>query len=59
MHWTDWSDFWHMGGYGLYVWSAYGTTAFLLLGELVLLRIGASAQARRATALGSGKGVSR
>ncbi len=25
------SDFWAMGGYGVYVWSAYGVSAIVLL----------------------------
>lgn len=29
--------FWYMGGYALYVWSAYGMTALFLAAELVLL----------------------
>jgi len=29
--------FWHMGGYALYVWSAYGVTAVLLFLEVVQL----------------------
>ena len=32
------SDFFHMGGYGLYVWGSYGVTFALLAIELVLLR---------------------
>lgn len=38
------SEFFNMGGYGLYVWGAYGVTAVLLVAELVLL-------VRRRTAL--------
>jgi len=26
-----------MGGYGLYVWTAYGVTALFMIGELLLL----------------------
>ena len=32
------SEFFHMGGYGLYVWGSYGVTFFLLLMEMMLLR---------------------
>jgi heme exporter protein D len=32
------SEFFHMGGYGLYVWGAYGVTFFVLLVEMILLR---------------------
>ncbi|MBI5330520.1 MAG: heme exporter protein CcmD [Betaproteobacteria bacterium] len=38
MHWASWSDFWAMGGYGLYVWSSYGVTALVILIEVILLR---------------------
>ena len=26
MNWGNWETFWAMGGYGLYVWGAYGVT---------------------------------
>ncbi len=32
------SEFFHMGGYGLYVWGSFGMTALLLAAEPVLLR---------------------
>ena len=32
------NDFFAMGGYGFYVWGAYGVTALVLLVELVALR---------------------
>jgi heme exporter protein D len=38
MHWASWSDFWAMGGYGLYVWGSYGATALAVLIEIILLR---------------------
>lgn len=31
------AGFWQMGGYALYVWSAYGVTAVLLVLEVVQL----------------------
>jgi heme exporter protein D len=31
-------DFWNMGGYGVYVWSAYGAAVVLLAGEVIHLR---------------------
>ncbi len=34
----SWSEFWHMGGYGFYVWGAYGVTALFVACEVVLLR---------------------
>jgi len=31
----SWREFIRMGGYGVYVWSAYGTAAAVLIGNLV------------------------
>ncbi len=31
-------SFWSMGGYGLYVWGAYGVAVLLLAGEMLQLR---------------------
>ena len=31
------SEFFHMGGYALYVWGSYGVTFALLASEVVLL----------------------
>ncbi len=31
MNWSSASDFFAMGGYGLYVWGAYGVTAVAML----------------------------
>jgi len=36
--WANWSDFWAMGGYGGYVWGAYGVTFVLLAAEIALLK---------------------
>jgi heme exporter protein D len=33
--WQSWSDFFRMGGYGLYVWGSYGVTFGLLAVEAV------------------------
>jgi len=33
MIWSSFSDFWSMGGYGLYVWGSFGVTAALLASE--------------------------
>jgi len=33
----NWSKFFWMGGYGLYVWGSYGVTFVLLGGEIVML----------------------
>jgi len=38
MNWDSWQAFWHMGGYGLYVWGAYGATAVAMLAEVLLVR---------------------
>ncbi|MGZ8202146.1 MAG: heme exporter protein CcmD [Burkholderiales bacterium] len=38
MNWSSWSDFWAMGGYGLYVWGSYGITFALMALELVSVR---------------------
>jgi heme exporter protein D len=33
----NWSKFFSMGGYGLYVWGSYGVTFVLLAGEVLML----------------------
>ena len=40
MNWGSWSNFWHMGGYGLYVWGSYGVTLICIVAEIVLLASG-------------------
>lgn len=37
--WNSWSDFFAMGGYGLYVWGSVLMTVVLLAGEVVTLRM--------------------
>ena len=32
------AEFFHMGGYALYVWGSFGVTALLMLAEPLLLR---------------------
>jgi heme exporter protein D len=32
------SDFFAMGGYGFYVWGAYGVTALLIIAEAISVR---------------------
>jgi len=32
------AEFFHMNGFGFYVWSSFGMTALLMLGELILLK---------------------
>ena len=34
MVWNSWSDFFAMGGYGLYVWGSFGVTAAVLAAEI-------------------------
>jgi len=36
--WSSWGDFWDMGGYGGYIWSAYGAVALAVAMELLFLR---------------------
>ena len=36
MNWQSASEFFAMGGYGLFVWGAYGVTALCMLAEPVL-----------------------
>jgi heme exporter protein D len=38
MNWSSVADFIAMGGYGLYVWGAFGVTAVVMVGEVVSLR---------------------
>jgi heme exporter protein D len=39
MSWASWSDFFAMGGYGLYVWGSYAVTVGVVATEIVLLRV--------------------
>jgi len=34
MKWESWSQFWHMGGYAVYVWGSVGVTALLMAVEV-------------------------
>ena len=38
MIWNSWSDFWAMGGYGLYVWGSFGVTATVMAIEMVWVK---------------------
>lgn len=40
MQWASWSDFWAMGGYGLYVWGSYAVFAIAILIEIISLKRG-------------------
>jgi len=31
------SEFFHMGGYGFYVWGSYGVTALFMIGEIIIV----------------------
>jgi heme exporter protein D len=37
MNWHDAAGFWAMGGYGAYVWGAYGVTALVIAAEAWLV----------------------
>jgi heme exporter protein D len=37
IHWTSFSDFLAMGGYGAYVWGSFGATALIMALEPVLV----------------------
>ena len=38
LYWTSWSDFFAMGGYGLYVWGSFAVVALCVVIELWSLR---------------------
>jgi heme exporter protein D len=38
MHWNSFQDFWHMGGYALYVWGSFGLTVAIVVAEVALVR---------------------
>ena len=38
MNWGSLANFLQMGGYGGYVWTAYGVTALVVVAEIVALR---------------------
>jgi len=47
MQWGSVSEFFAMGGYGLYVWGAYAVTAVVIVAETVMLvRRGRTLRAR-------------
>ena len=47
----NWSEFFAMGGYGFYVWSAYGITALIIAWEIVSLIMQRRTQARQKLSL--------
>jgi heme exporter protein D len=38
LYWSNWSDFWAMGGYGLYVWGSFSVALLVIALELWSLR---------------------
>ena len=38
MNWQSASDFWAMGGYGLYVWGSFAVTAGVMLVEVLMVQ---------------------
>ncbi len=56
MTWSSASEFWAMGGYGVYVWGSMGVSAALLALEVWLARVGRQ-QALEAVCEGHGAGV--
>ena len=40
MNWQSASEFWAMGGYGMYVWGSMGVSAALMVLEVWLARMG-------------------
>ncbi|MBU6467817.1 MAG: heme exporter protein CcmD [Betaproteobacteria bacterium] len=38
MQWNSFSDFIHMGGYGLYVWGSFGICALAMIIEPLILQ---------------------
>jgi heme exporter protein D len=40
MSWQNTSDFWAMGGYGLYVWGSYAVVLICIVVEILLARAG-------------------
>ncbi len=37
MNWGGWSNFWAMGGYGLYVWGSFAVTLLAIIIEVSML----------------------
>ena len=37
IYWHSFSDFLHMGGYGVYVWGSFGVTALIMLVEPIVV----------------------
>ncbi len=37
MNWSSWSEFFAMGGYGIYVWGSYIVTFICVISEMLLI----------------------
>ncbi len=37
MNWSSWSEFFSMGGYGLYVWGSYAVAVLCIVAEVLLI----------------------
>lgn len=37
IYWNSFSDFLHMGGYGLYVWGSFGVTVVIMIVEPIVV----------------------
>ena len=61
MIWSSWSDFWAMGGYGLYVWGSMVVTFLLMALEVFMARqarLQAEREVRQSQALNQQDGES-
>ena len=38
MIWNSWTEFWAMGGYGLYVWGSFGVTGLCVALEMIWVK---------------------
>ena len=47
MMWQSGTEFWSMGGYGLYVWGSFGVTALGVALEVWLLKSGQRSLVKR------------
>jgi len=50
MNWHNASDFWAMGGYGLYVWGSFAVTALVMVVEVWMVGLRRRALADNAPA---------
>ena len=47
MIWENWTDFFAMGGYGLYVWGSFVVILVCMLGEVAMLLMSWNATRQR------------